>query len=283
MNELALTESPSLRAQYADRVDVLDKVKALSLLSDDVHADLPMVARYYEVAEDAIESVVRRNRSELESNGFQVLKGQAYRDFASVNLTDANPNARSITLFARRAILNVGQMLTESPVARQIRTYLLDVEEIAPPEIRTAAIELAALTRIQVLALKAADGLLDRTWLAAKTKVALARMFGEEPEIDPLDIPLYVPDFLKSMGLKKKQIESEQSWFGKRAAALYEAEHGEKPGKRAADTPNGSVRNTLAWTQRDLPIFEEVWERWYAEKYAMQMAPVQDSLLGSDA
>jgi hypothetical protein len=268
VNELALTESASLRAQYADRVDVLDKVKALALLPDGTHVDLPMISRYYEVAEDAIESVVRRNRQELEANGFQVLKGQAYREFASVNLTDANPNARSITLFTRRAILNVGQMLAESAVARSVRTYLLDVEELAPPEVRTEAIERAALARVQVLAYKAAEGLLDRTWLASKAKVALARMAGEEPEIDPDDVPLYVPDFLKSMGLKKKQIDSEQSWFGKRAAALYEAEHGEKPGKRASDTPNGSVRNTLAWTQRDLPIFEEVWERWYAEKYA---------------
>lgn len=280
MDEIALTESASLRAQYADRVEVLDKVKALAFLPDGTHVDLPMIARYYEVDEDAIESVVRRNRAELEANGFQVLKGQAYRDFASVNLTDANPNARSITLFSRRAILNVGQALTDSAIARSIRTYLLDVEELAPPEVRTAAIELAALTRVQVLALKAAEGLLDRTWLAAKTKLAIARMFGDEPEIDPDDVPLYVPDFLKAKGLKKKQIDSEQSWFGKRAAALYEAEHGDRPGKRSSDTPNGSVRNTLAWTQRDLPVFEEVWERWYSAKYASEP---EYALFGSDS
>lgn len=281
MNELALTESPSLRAQYADRVEVLDKVKALAMLPDGSHIDLPLIARYYEVAEDAIESVVRRNRHELEANGFRVLKGQAYREFASVNLTDANPNARSITLFTRRAILNVGQMLTESSVARSVRTYLLDVEELAPPEVRTEAIERAALARVQILAYRAADGLLERSWLATKAKLALARMAGEEPEIDPEDVPLYVPDFLKSMGLKKKQIDSEQSWFGKRAASLYEAEHGEKPGKRSADTPNGSIRNTMAWTQRDLPIFEEVWDRWYAAKYAREEQA--DLFAGSDA
>ncbi len=131
MNELALTESPSLRAQYADRVDVLDKVKALVLLPDGTHIDLPMIARYYEVGEDAIESVIRRNRPKLEANGFRVLKGQVYREFASVNLTDANPNARSITLFSRRAVLNVGQMLTESPVAVAVRKHLLDSEEEA--------------------------------------------------------------------------------------------------------------------------------------------------------
>ncbi|HEY9525339.1 MAG TPA: hypothetical protein VIR33_19030 [Thermopolyspora sp.] len=117
MDELALAESPSLRAQYVDRVDVLDKVKALSLLPDGAHADIPIVAEYYEVGVGTIEKVIQRNRAELEGNGLRVLKGEAYRRFAADNLSVANPNARSITLFSRRAILNVGQMLTESAVA----------------------------------------------------------------------------------------------------------------------------------------------------------------------
>lgn len=280
MNELALIESPSLRAQYADQVEVLDKVKALSLLADGVHTDTAGVAAYFEVGVGTIESLVRRNREELESNGMRTLKGAEFREFATVVLKIANPMARSGRYFPRRAVLNVAQMLEDSTVAKQVRTYLLDVEELAPPESRTEAIERAALARVQILAYKAAEGLLERSWLATKAKIALARMAGEEPEIDPNDVPLYVPDFLKSKGLKKKQIESEQSWFGKRAASLYEAEHGEKPGKRAADTPNGSVRSTLAWTQRDLPIFEEVWERWYAGKYA----PEPDyALFGGDS
>lgn len=131
MHELALTESPSLRAQYAGHVEVLDKVKALTLLPDGVHVDIPGVAAYFEVAPEAIESVIRRNRAELEGNGLRVLKGKEYREFATVNLTVANPNARSITLFDRRTILNVGQMLTESPVAEAVRKHLLDVEERA--------------------------------------------------------------------------------------------------------------------------------------------------------
>lgn len=281
MNELALTESPSLRAQYADRIDVLDKVKAISLLPDGTHVDLPMIARYYEVAEDAIESVIRRNRAELEENGFRVLKGQAYRDFASVNLTDANPNARSITLFSRRAILNVGQVLAESKVARAVRTYLLDVEELAPPEVRTKAIELAALTRVQVLAYKAAEGLLDRTWLASKAKVALARMAGEEPEIEPGDMPLYVPDFLKGKGIKGGQIKSMQSWFGRRLVKLSLAEGRSIPEKRAEDTTSGSLRETYAWTRKDTPLFEEVWDTYYAAEFASDEQA--ELFAGSDA
>ncbi|MFI7125924.1 hypothetical protein ACIBQ1_09535 [Nonomuraea sp. NPDC050153] len=129
MNELALTESPLLRAQYADRVDVLDKVKALVFLPDGLHLSTELVADYYEVDVDAIESVVRRNRSELESNGYRVLRGQELREFETVNLTGSK--RRAYALFTRRAILNVGQMLVESPISTAVRKHLLDMEERA--------------------------------------------------------------------------------------------------------------------------------------------------------
>lgn len=277
IQELALTESRSLREQYADRTDVLDKVKALALLPDGTHADIPAVARYFEVTEDAIGSMIRRNRDELSDNGLLVLRGAEYREFATVNLTVANPQARSITLFTRRAVLNAGQLLTESPIAKAIRTYLLDVEELVSSDIRNAAVdaaaERAAIARAHLSVLKVAETLsdIDQVWLSAKKRTAIARGLGEEPEVDPLDAPLYVPDFLRDKGLNRKRIDSEQSWFGRRVASLYEAEHGEKPGKRLNDLPNGSLRETTAWTKRDLPLFEEAWDRWYADKYPSQM------------
>jgi hypothetical protein len=108
-------------------------------------------------------------------------------------------------------------------------------------------------------------------WLETKGRLVAARALGEEPEVDPLDVPLYVPDFLKDKGLKRREIESVQSWFGRRAASLYEAEHGEKPGKRQSDLPNGSVRETYAWTERHRPVFEETWSRYYADQYPTQL------------
>jgi hypothetical protein len=267
VNELAMIESPALRAQYVDRIDVLDKVKALSLLPDGVHVTTELVADYYEVDVETIKSAVRRNRKELEGNGLKRLEGEDLREFERVNLTPS-PNRRSLNIFNRRAILNIGQMLTGSVVAKDVRAYLLNVEEVASIEQRSQAVSMVELAKSRIEMLGAAINYLDERWVQAKIRIQVAIGLGEEPEIDPDDVPLYVPDFLKSKGLKQKQIESEQSWFGKRAAALYEAEHGERPGKRAADTPTGAVRNTLAWTQRDLPIFEEVWDRWYAAKYA---------------
>ncbi|MFE7897016.1 hypothetical protein ACFU3E_05620 [Streptomyces sp. NPDC057424] len=45
INETALLESQTLRGSVLDRTDVLDRVKALSLLPDGMHVTTAMVAR----------------------------------------------------------------------------------------------------------------------------------------------------------------------------------------------------------------------------------------------
>lgn len=269
--DLALTQSLALREQYADRTDVLDKVKALVLLSDGVHATTELVARYYEISVDTLDSLVRRNRKELERNGMHKLAGEALRAFKATDVHGDGLSSRSreLRLFNRKAILNVGQLLEESPVAARVRRYLLDVEELAPREIQIAAIEKAAISRAQLRMLEAASGIVrDQVWLDTKARVVIARGLGEEPEIDPLDEPLYVPDFLKEKGItRKRDVASIMSWFGRRMVLAAEAHGIEVPEKRTSELPNGTLRGTNAWTERHRPLFEEVWDRYYAADY----------------
>ena len=273
-SELVLTESRTMRAQTAGRVDVLDKVKALALLPDGTHATTEIVASFYEVDVEAINSTVRRNRSELEENGLRKLTGAELREYKESTGGQSDQRlgrSGSLRLFTRRAILNVGQLLTESDVARQVRTYLLEVEEAAAPEARTEAADLVALSEARMRVLKAAEGIVDNAWLETKARLVVAKALGEEPEVDPLDVPLYVPDFLKSLGLKRKDIESVQSWFG-RFAVEISAELGiEPPQERQSELPNGAVRKTKAWTERHRPVFELTWARKYAAKYPTQL------------
>lgn len=142
--ELALTESKTLREQHAGRTDVLDKVKALSLLPDNIHATTDIVADFYEVPASTIESLAANNSAELESNGRRVLKGAELRKFATpfggVANLGLSPKARTLAVFGRRAILNVGMLLRDSDVARQVRTYLLDAERAPVPETLSAAL-----------------------------------------------------------------------------------------------------------------------------------------------
>ncbi|WP_431895795.1 hypothetical protein [Micromonospora haikouensis] len=274
----ALVESRTLRAQHSTRTDVLDRVKALSLLPDNTHATTEIVAGYYEVDTETVKKLVQRNRDELTENGLRVLRGDALREMkqgtAEGQAVPLPGNVNSLTLFTRRTVLNVGQLLTGSPIAERVRRYLLDVEEIAPAELRNAAIERAAISRAQLHMMAAAGPLVrDQVWLDTKARVVIARGLGEEPEIDPADQPLYVPDYLRERGVTaKRDLASIQSWFGRRVAALAEAHGVDLPEKRTSELPNGSLRETLAWTQRHRPLFDEVWDRWYAADYDPPLA-----------
>ncbi|WP_051663459.1 hypothetical protein [Alicyclobacillus macrosporangiidus] len=133
MNADVLLEVRELRDHLADRVDVLNKVKALSLLPDGVNATVEMVAGYYEVGIEAIKSVIKDHRDELAEDGLNVLSGAELQEFVRSFGDPANlglsSKVRSLTLIPRRAILRVGMLLRDSDVAKTVRTYLLNVEE----------------------------------------------------------------------------------------------------------------------------------------------------------
>lgn len=167
----------------------------------------------------------------------------------------------------------------QNETADAIEAYWTQGGAINPRATEDQLDSLVARARLQAEVLSALSGVVDPAWLETKGRMVAARALGEEPEIDPLDVPLYVPDFLKDKGLNRRQIDSVQSWFGRRAAALFEAEHGEKPGKRQSDLPNGSVRETYAWTERHLPVFEETWTKFYAAQFPA--GPVQGEFGGA--
>jgi hypothetical protein len=129
IDETVLLESRSLRDSVLDRTDVLDRVKALSLLPDGMHVTTAMVAAYFEVGIEAIKSVVKDHRAELEASGYRLLTGTELRFFK--DLSGIQSRTRSLALFPRRAVLNIAMLLRDSKVARQVRVYLLDMEYLA--------------------------------------------------------------------------------------------------------------------------------------------------------
>ncbi len=135
ISETALLESAALRNSVLERTDVLDRVKALSLLPDGMHVTTAMVATYFEVTTEAIRQLKARHREELSSNGMLTLQGaelaQFKRDILS-RYPGGYPQPRSsLTLYSRRSVLNVAMLLRDSEVARQVRVYLLDMEHLA--------------------------------------------------------------------------------------------------------------------------------------------------------
>ncbi|MYV41040.1 restriction endonuclease [Streptomyces sp. SID1328] len=139
IDENVLLESRTLRTSALDRIEVLDRVKTLSLLPDGLHVTTAMVATYFGVTVEAVRQLTRRHREELAANGMAVLRGADLRQFESDNVSlslGSYPQARrSLTVYSRRAVLNIAMLLRDSEVARRVRTYLLDVEQASRAEL----------------------------------------------------------------------------------------------------------------------------------------------------
>ncbi|MEC4015810.1 hypothetical protein [Streptomyces sp. H27-D2] len=135
--EVVLIESRAMRDSVVERVDVLDKVKVLALLPDGVHATTEIIANYFAVTKESVKKVTQRHREELTSSGMIVLRGADLLEFKRDNMSlyrqeasGSYPQPKSnLTLYPRRAVLNIAMLLRDSDVARCVRAYLLDVEE----------------------------------------------------------------------------------------------------------------------------------------------------------
>jgi hypothetical protein len=127
----ALIESKSLRDSFIKKIDVLEKVKFLKMLPDDLHITVQMAADYFEVGKEAVKSLIKDNRDELNSDGLRVLTGVDFDNFVRSLKDPANfisNKTRTLTIIPRRAILRMGMILRDSLVARGVRNYLLNTE-----------------------------------------------------------------------------------------------------------------------------------------------------------
>ncbi|MEK5414469.1 hypothetical protein [Paenibacillus sp. FSL L8-0708] len=133
MNSDVLIESVSLRNSYTSRVDVLNKVKGLSLLPDNENVSMEMAGEYYEVPKQTINSLIFDNREELENDGLKVVSGNELIFFKELGVI--GKNSSSFTVISRRALLRIGMLLRDSLVARAVRDYLLDTEDSQPKQL----------------------------------------------------------------------------------------------------------------------------------------------------
>ncbi len=271
---LALIESRTLRSRHVDRTDVLNKVKALLLLPDDTHATTEMVAAYYEVSVSTIKSVVEDNRAELESNGYKVFAGEELKTFAGLFEGPANPvgpRTRSLALFGRRTMVNVGLLLKGSPVAQRLRTAVMDIEQSVEPEVKAQIATNGPLPlREQAEIIRILFPMLPEPYATAKVKLLTARVLGEKPEIEPDEIPLYASVFLEEKGHRRKTIDKFEAKFGLRCSNAYLRLHGQRPPRVDGPATSAHIKKIVVYKQSDRPLLEEVYSGIVAEISAFE-------------
>lgn len=163
MKEIDLINNEELRNQCIDHYEVLEKVKKLLLIPGTETATMKQVAEYYNVGVEAINSIIKENREEMEEDGLLNLKGkeikeflvncqkqlpkdlvQSFKDFTNFRgyftYGDIKFANNKNLLFPRRAILRIGMLLRDSEIAKEVRTQLLNIEEKTSDETKIADI-----------------------------------------------------------------------------------------------------------------------------------------------
>ena len=171
------------RDALATQVNVLDKVKALTLLPRSTYVTTEMVAAYYEVPTSAVASLVKDNRDELISDGQVVLVGQELR--ALKDLSGLDSRAPSLAVFPVRAVLRVGMLLRDSSVARRVRDHLLNVEQVSVLTPNPAEITRADLARM-VLAAEEELAVVSAALKSAEPAIAYHDRFVSTDDIETI-------------------------------------------------------------------------------------------------
>lgn len=191
--ETDFIELKSLRDKNIERVDVLNRVGTLALMPHTDFASSKQVAAFYNVPTSTLRSLVAENKDEFNEAGYTHLKGieiaclieghakiEKKRGYIVVN--DEDTYSLGINaVFPKRAVLLIGMLLRDSEVAKQVRTYLLDVEQIAE-EIAPQVIDTAVGIMDHERELKAdlADAILNGDILATAEIMGRIKSFDED-------------------------------------------------------------------------------------------------------
>ena len=127
VKEVDLLQKKEVREEYMTRLEVLDSVGELLMLPNTEMATVKQVAEYFGVGIEAIQSLIKDNREELNANGYKVYKKSEILNVLKGQLENVSVPNRGMGLFTKRAILNVAMLLRDSEVAKEIRSRLLDI------------------------------------------------------------------------------------------------------------------------------------------------------------
>ncbi|WP_341532153.1 hypothetical protein WKK05_40025 (plasmid) [Nostoc sp. UHCC 0302] len=143
LNQSALIESPSLRTSALDGLDdsrsqqVLNKAKALvfAAWNGQGWATVEQLAQYFQCSIQGVKHIYERNSKEFRDNETRKLTGKDLSDARSkLGLASRTAQAR---VFSPLGTLRIAMLLTESEIAAQVRTIILDlvvaVPNITPP------------------------------------------------------------------------------------------------------------------------------------------------------
>lgn len=152
IDEKELLENKEVREKLMNKLDVLGKTKDLILLPNTELMTTRMVAEWYEVSEDVIRDNIRRNRDELTKNGMVLKKYKEIKDLVnSENFSQLRISKQGTNVFSKRAVLNIGMLLRDSVIAKEVRTQLLNQQEVISDNQKTIHINIEQEMALKIM------------------------------------------------------------------------------------------------------------------------------------
>jgi hypothetical protein len=245
----ALIESKSLRESVIKHTEVLDKVKGLTMLPDDLHITVQMAADYFEVSKKTLESCIEDNHEELKSDGTKVISGDELAPLKRAG--SISKNVAQLMIIPRRAVLRMGMLLRDSEVAKQVRTYLLNLEEASPKRERAKAVSKIPVGSLNN-AVKIVAPFMDKLGLSPEVQALTVRTIYKAGGID-------LPFSIKSDSKFKDTVQIA------RELGIYS-----KSGKPALTAVSQLIKTQIEVQESESETFMESRNGWQGsvEKYA---------------
>jgi len=133
-----LTNSPLERQNIINNQYALSEIeKAIGikgvLFKESYRFTKKQIANFYQVDVRTIERYLDKSSEELSKNGYEVLRAKRLQEFRiavkklSVTDIDVGVKSRMFGIFDFRSFLNIGMLLTESDIAKELRSTILDI------------------------------------------------------------------------------------------------------------------------------------------------------------
>jgi hypothetical protein len=134
------------------------------------------------------------------------------------------------------------------------------LEQVETLRSQLDGVERAQLARERLSAMGVAKqfGLVNPSYVEAMARTELARMNGEEPDIDPADMTITCDEYLDGR-IAAADVPSARTRLGKTVAALYRARYGGKDPQKIKRPIHGVHRDVAVYTHRDIDLFDTAW------------------------
>jgi hypothetical protein len=178
----------------------------------------------------------------------------------------AEPHRKTLIAFQDETADAIEAYWTQGGAINQAATP----EQVETLRSQLDGVERAQLARERLTAMGVAKqfGLVNASYMEAMARTELARMNGEEPDIDPADITITCDEYLDGR-IAPADLASARTRLGKTVAALYRARYDGKDPQKIKRPIHGVHRDVAVYTHRDIDLFDTAWAE-VSKNYAVQ-------------